>query len=365
MTPITRRSFLSKLGLSAVLVNAGHPPVMGKKLNIALCGLGRYAGIVAYGLESSLNCKLAGIVTGTPSKATEWQKKYAIPSKNIYDYNSFDKIGSNKDIDLVYICLPNALHKEMTIRAAKAGKHVIVEKPMAITAADCREMIDACQKAGVALAVGYRLHFEPYHIEIKRLGQQRVFGQVRLIEASLGYKSADTEITKPKEWRLKKALSGGGPLMNIGLYCVQSSRYVLGEEPVSVTAQFGPVINQLKFDEVEESITWQLNFPSGAVCNSSSSYSATFDRFFAAADEGSFELSPGLSYGPFAGKTSNGPLSFPTINQQTVQTDSIAAYILQGADLPAHISGEEGFKDMKVLQAIYQAANSGEKVLIQ
>jgi predicted dehydrogenase len=213
--------------------------------------------------------------------------------------------------------------------------------------------------------VGYRLHFEPYHIEIKRLGQQKVFGQVRLIEASLGYKSADIDITKPKEWRLKKALSGGGPLMNIGLYCVQVSRYVLGEEPVSVTAQFGPVTNQLKFDEVEESITWQLNFLSGAVCNSSSSYSATFDRFFAAADEGSFELSPGLSYGPFAGKTSNGPLSFPTINQQTVQTDSIAAYILQGTDLPTHISGEEGFKDMKVLQAIYQAANSGTKVMIQ
>ena len=145
------------------------------------------------------------------------------------------RLRKNKDIDLVYVVLPNAMHKEYTIRAAKAGKHVICEKPMATSAADCEEMIKACKDAGVQLAIGYRLHYEPYNLEIKRLGQEKVFGQVRLIESSLGYRTGD-----PAQWRLHKALSGGGPLMNVGIYCIQSSRYVLGEEPVSVTAQFGP-----------------------------------------------------------------------------------------------------------------------------
>jgi predicted dehydrogenase len=251
------------------------------------------------------------------------------------------------------------MHKEFTIRAAKAGKHVIVEKPMAFTPEDCQDMIDACKQANVQLAVGYRLHYEPYNQEIKRLGQQRVFGQVRLIEASLGYKSGD-----PNEWRLKKAIAGGGPLMNLGVYCVQCSRYVLGEEPIAVTAQFGPITNKQLFAEVEESITWQLEFPGGAVCTSTSSYNCSVDRFFAAADDGFFELSPAISYGPFKGRTTNGELNFPVINQQATQCDEIAKVLLENKELPSHIAGEEGLKDMKVLQAIYKAARTGSKVTI-
>ena len=251
------------------------------------------------------------------------------------------------------------MHKEYTIRAAKAGKHVIVEKPMATSVSDCQQMIEACKKAGVQLAVGYRLHTEPYHLEIKRLGQEKVFGQVRLIEASLGYKSGD-----PSEWRLKKAFSGGGPLMDIGIYCVQSSRYTLGEEPAYVTAQFGPVTDQKLFSEVEESITWQFEFPSGAICNSTSSYNCQFDRFFSSADEGSFELSPALGYGPYKGKTTNGELVFPTINQQAVQCDEIGKVLLDNRQLPVHISGEEGLKDMRILEAIYEAARTGRKISI-
>jgi len=205
--------------------------------------------------------------------------------------------------------------------------------------------------------MGYRLHYEPTHLEIKRLGQEKVFGQVRLIEVSLGYKSGD-----PSQWRLKRALSGGGPLMNIGIYCVQASRYVLGEEPIAVTAQFGPITKKDLFTEVEESITWQLEFPSGAVATSSSSYSCSVDRFFASADDGFFELSPAVSYGPFKGRTSKGELNFPVINQQAVQCDEIAKPILENQPLPNHITGEEGLKDMKIIEAIYKAANSVQKI---
>ncbi len=372
MENLSRRSFLHKVGMTAgttvaaltlphsLTVAASRvKPYEGKKLNIALCGLGRYAGYLAEGLQESQYCKLAGIITGTPAKAEEWKKKYAIPEGNIYNYKNFDEISHNKNIDLVYVVLPNAMHKEFTIRAAKAGKHVIVEKPMAITPQDCAEMIAVCNKAGVQLAMGYRLHYEPYNMEMKRLGQEKVFGQVRLVEASLGYKSGD-----PSEWRLNKALAGGGPLMNLGVYCVQASRYILGEEPISVTAQFGPITNKQLFSQVEESITWQLQFPSGAVGTSSTTYNCGIDRLFAGADEGFFELSPAISYGPFKGRTSKGDLSFPEINQQATQCDEIAKVILENKKLPSHIAGEEGLKDMKVLQAVYAAAQTGKKVSI-
>ena len=374
MKNYSRRSFLHNLGkgigatafsasLSAFRVSPTIKSTYSeKKLNVALCGLGRYAGALADGLETSGYCRLAGIITGTPAKAESWKKKYHIPDKNIYNYQNFDTIAANKDIDLVYVVLPNAMHREFVIRAAQAGKHVIVEKPMATSVKDCEEMISACQKAGVQLAMGYRLHFEPYHLEIKRLGQQKVFGQVRLIEASLGYQSGNAD---PSEWRMKKALSGGGPLMNLGLYCLQSCRYVLGEEPVSVTAQFGPVSNKKLFSEVEESISWQLVFPGGAVCTSTSSYNCNIDRFFASADNGFFELSPALSYGPFKGRTSQGELNFPVINQQTAQVDAIGKIILENKQLPSHITGEEGLQDMKIIEAIYQAAQTGKNIKIK
>lgn len=333
----------------------------GRKLNIALCGLGRYANILAQGLEETEYCRLAGIITGTPSKAVSWKAKYNIPDKNIYNYENFDDIAKNKDIDLVYVVLPNSMHKEYTIRAAKAGKHVIVEKPMALTAKDCREMIDACKNAGVQLAVGYRLHYEPHHQELMRLGQEKVLGQVRLIEVSLGY---CLEGIDPSDWHLKKVMSGGGPLMNLGVYCVQAGRYILGEEPTSVTAQFGPVTKPELFSEVEESITWQLNFSSGAVCTSSSSCMSNIDRLYASAEKGFFELSPAVSYGPFRGRSSEKEFNFPVINQQAAQMDGIGKLILDNKLFPEHINGDEGYKDMKVIDAIYKAANKSEKVFV-
>ncbi|MEP6736898.1 MAG: Gfo/Idh/MocA family oxidoreductase [Chryseolinea sp.] len=372
MNKQSRRSFINNVSVAATsaLMTSILPTSQsyamvpekiqtGKKLNIALVGLGRYASYVAEGLQTAQFCRLAGIVTGTPSKAVEWKKKYNIPGANIYDYQNFDRIAKNKDIDLVYVILPNSMHKEYTIRAAKAGKHVIVEKPIALNPEDCQEMIDVCKKAGVQLAVGYRLHFEPYNMEMKRLGQEKVFGPVRLVEASLGYNAGTAG-----EWRLKKEMAGGGPLMNLGVYCVQATRYVIGEEPISVTAQFGPVLRKELFTEVEESITWQLQFPGGAVGTSSTTYDCGIDRVFAAADNGFFELSPAISYGPFKGRTSEGDFNFPEINQQATQCDEIAKVILANKSLPVHINGEEGLKDMKVIKAIYAAAVSGKKVQI-
>ena len=372
MKKVSRRSFVKSIGIgvgSATILPTlvsfdSHylkhiQPYSGKKLNVALCGLGRYANILANGLAESEYCQLSGIITGTPEKAKNWKAKYNIPQKNIYNYESFDKIARNNDIDLIYIVLPNGMHKEYTIRAANAGKHVIVEKPMAFTEKDCQEMIDACKSAKVQLAVGYRLHYEPHNIEIKRLGQEKVFGEVRLIHASLGYNLTGTPLD---DWHLNKSLAGGGALMNLGVYCIQSNRYVLGEEPVSVTAQFAPKTMPELFKEVEENITWQLNFPSGAVCTSTVSSNCNIDRFYASAENGSFELSPAISYGPFKGRTSVEEFNFPVINQQAAQLDGIGKHIIERQQLPSHISGEEGLKDMRVIEGIYKAAKTGKNI---
>jgi len=374
MAKVSRRSFVKNMGLgvgaSAViptlvsfdqLSKTMFPAYQGRKLNIAICGLGRYGTLLAKGLEETSYCRLAGIITGTPEKAKSWKKKYQIPDANIYNYQNFDQIKDNKDIDLVYVVLPNSMHKEYTIRAAKAGKHVIVEKPMALNAKECQEMIDVCANAKVQLAVGYRLHYEPHHIEITRLGQDKVFGQVRLIEASLGYNMSNMPAD---DWHFKKALSGGGPLMNLGVYCIQSNRYVLGEEPISVTAQYGHKYSPELNKEVEESITWQLNFPSGAVGTSSTTTNCSIDRFYAAAENGYFELSPAISYGPFKGRTREKEFSFPMINQQAAQMDGISKIILENKELPSHIRGEEGLKDMRVIDAVYKAADGGNEIMI-
>ena len=382
MKNISRRSFVNKFGLgvgaTAVITTLPsfitqsekfHKPYKGKKMNIALCGLGNYANMLADGIVISDYCHLAGIITGTPEKAIKWKSKYNIPDKNIYNYQNFDEIVNNKDIDLIYVVLPNGLHKEFVIRAAKARKNVITEKPMAISVKDCEEMIQACKENSVQLAIGYRLHYEPTHLEIKRLGQEKVFGQVRYIEASLGYKTYDTLdkttiVDKSTDWRLNKKLSGGGPLMDLGVYCIQVSRYVTGEEPVSVTAQFGPINNKDRFSETVETISWQMEFPSGALANCNTSCGYNVDWFYASADEGSFELSPALSYGPFEGKTSEKELKFPVINQQQTQLDEICKLLLENKKLPDHITGEEGLKDIKVINAIYKAAETGEKVFL-
>ena len=162
----SRRRFIRNISTAAILSGTAGLPLIttGKsfrtkgKLGIALVGLGYYStDLLAPGLQKTENCYLAGIVTGTPEKEKIWSDKYGIPRKNIYNYGNFDDIAGNRDIDVVYVVLPNNMHREFTIRAARAGKHVICEKPMALNADECHEMISACKEAGVTLSIGYRL----------------------------------------------------------------------------------------------------------------------------------------------------------------------------------------------------------------
>lgn len=326
------------------------------KLGIALVGLGKYAGgQLAPALQETKHCYLAGIVTGTPEKAEEWKKKYDIPDKNIYNYQTFDSIKDNPDIDIVYVVLPNSMHKEYVIRAAKAGKHVICEKPMAITVEDCDEMIAACKEANRMLSIGYRLHFEPHNKEMMRLGKEKVYGNIKKI-------TADNGMAGTEGWRLDKKMAGGGPLMDVGIYCVQGACYTKNMEPVAVTAKEGPKTKPDVFKTIEESLTWEMEFPDGTIAACKSSYAEEMNLLHADADKGWFELSPAYEYEGIKGKTIDGKMDFPEVTQQALQMDDFALAV--SSNRPTPVPGEMGRRDVKILQAIYKAMETGQKVTI-
>lgn len=364
---LSRRQFLTQVGAAGVgasaltlpqLTDAYGRPAQGRKLGVALVGLGSYSkNQLAPALQQTQYCQLAGVVTGTPGKADEWVRKYNLPKQNVYDYQTFDRIADNPAIDVVYVVLPNSMHREYVVRAAQAGKHVICEKPMAVTVEDCQAMIDACKKANRQLAIGYRLHYEPYTQEMMRLGREKVFGDLKFLEASDGFKIGD-----PKQWRLNKQLAGGGPLMDVGIYAVQGVRLVTGLEPVSVTAQYAPKTDPQKFRDVEETMYWQFQFPNGITSNSTTSYSAGVERLYASAANGWFELAPAFGYGPLKGRTSKGPIEQPVVVHQAAHMDGVCQVLAQNKPLPDHVTGQEGLRDVRLLQAIYQAADTGRKI---
>ena len=350
--------FLSKKDLLAETKDENTGTYDGPVLRVAIMGLGSYGTRVADAMQSCTKAKLVGIISGTPSKITAWQAKYNIPEKNCYNYENFDAIKDNPDIDAVYIITPNALHKDQAVRVAKAGKHVISEKPMALNARDGEEMIAACKKVNVKLLVGYRMHFEPKTLEIIRMRKAGELGKIMFFQGLCGFRIGD-----PTQWRLNKQLAGGGSMMDIGIYAVNGSRYMVGEEPVWVSAQETKT-DTVKFKEgVDETIQFQLGFPGGAVASCLSTYAMNgLDKFYLNAEKGFAEMQPSTGYGPIMGKTNKGELIQEHKTHQTVQMNEMAGIILEGKQPVVPVDGEEALKDLKIIDAIYKAVKTGKKV---
>jgi predicted dehydrogenase len=330
-----------------------------RKVGFALCGLGSLSTHqLAPALQKTENCRLAGIITGTPSKAAAWKAKYGIPDKNIYSYETMHRLADNPDIDVVHVVTPNSIHLQNAVAAAKAGKHVLCEKPMEISAARCQEMIDAVKASGRLLAVGYRMHFEPHHLECVRLARSGAFGEMKMVDAYFGFQCP------PNVWRLNRALAGGGPLMDVGIYCLQASRYLTGEEPVSVKATLTQGSDK-RFAEVEESIVWETKFPSGALAHCGTSYNAEPAGYVRAlAQRGWFTLDPAFNYDGIRGMRSDGkPIEGADVDVFAAEMDDFASCILEGR--PTKVPGEEGLRDLKILMGIYEAARTGNHVDLQ
>lgn len=364
----TRRHFLHQAGLTTLAFSlpfaTNFAQEAGQKnqkvLRVAIMGLGSYGSRVAEAMKDCTRAKLVGVISGTPSKIEVWQQKYGIPPENCYSYDTVAEIKNNKNIDAVYVITPNALHKEHTIALAKAGKHVICEKPMAVNAQEGQEMIAACKAAGVQLLIGYRMHFEANTQDIVKKQRAGEFGKTLFFQGLSGFVIGD-----PSQWRLNKALSGGGAMMDIGIYSINGARYMLGEEPIWVTAQETKT-DPIKFKEgIDETITFQMGFPSGATASCLSTYSLNYlDKFFLNGTKGFAEMQPSTGYGPIKAKTHSGPLEHTHVTHQTTQMDEMAAIILDGKQPLIPVDGEEGLKDMRIVDAIFQAVKSGQKVFI-
>ena len=328
-----------------------------RKLGVALCGLGGYSlGQLGPALRLTQNCKLRGVVTGSPEKGALWAKSFGFPSTNIYHYDQMMELAGNPDIDIVYVVTPNALHARHVIAAAEARKHVICEKPMAVSVAECDAMLAACRANNVKLSIGYRLQFEPHYEELKRHAREKDWGAFARMSGGHSY------VMKQPQWRVERKLAGGGPLMDIGIYAIQAASMAARDvAPVAVIANERPKQRPEFFRDIEETIEWTMEFADGARGDFSTSYNETLNRFRADAAEGWMEFDPAYSYaGGVKVVTKAGPLDLVVPpSQQAVQIDDFARCARD--DVQSRVAGEMGRRDVAIMEAIYAPAAQGGK----
>jgi predicted dehydrogenase len=307
------------------------------------------------GIGQSANSKVTAIVTGDRDKAARLAEFHGVGQ--IVDYDGYDAFLRSSDVDAVYIALPNNLHADYAVRAARAGKHILVEKPLATSEQDGLAMIAAAREAGVFLMTAYRLHNEPgtvavlEHIRNDAIGRPLFFQSVFSFQATAG------------NHRLKAA-SWGGPLQDVGVYCVNAARHVFAEEPIEAAAMVHRPNDDPRFREVEASVAAMLRFPSGGLAQFVASFAATaVDTYRVVGTSGDLELAPGFRF-ETATRLSlrrDGEVretQFPQIDHFGAQVEYFSDCIKSGT--PPEPDGEEGLADLRALVAIEKAALTGQ-----
>jgi len=370
---ITRRGFLVKVGQGLAAANVAGtftyntaaqqfvPDPPGKKLGWAIVGLGSLSiNEILPGFAKCEKSKVVALVSGHPDKANKLALRYGVSQECIYNYQNYDSIKDNPEVDIIYIVLPNGLHAEYAVRGLQAGKHVLTEKPMANTPAQCQQMIDAARKADRMLMVAYRCRYEPYNREAIRIARSGELGSIKGILADAGFNIGD-----PTQWRLNKELAGGGSLMDIGIYALQAARYLSGEEPIEVNATMFTTPNDPRFKEVEETINFQLRFPSGVLANCSSSYGyAGQNHYRVVGTTGWLEMDPATVYRGLRMKVHHGNITeereLPARDHFALEMDHMSTCVLEKRE--PLTPGEEGLRDLRIMMAIYEAARTGRTV---
>ncbi len=363
MANLSRRNALKTLAVGgSALIFSPNILLAGtrkkEKLGVALVGLGYYStDLLAPALQQTKNCYLAGIVTGTPAKAAAWKEKYKIPDRNIYNYQNFDSIANNPDIDVVYIVLPPSMHKEYVVRAANAGKEVWCEKPMAMNPAECQEMIDACKKNKKSLAIGYRLHHEPNTQQYRRIVNEHLLGKVKKVDCAAGYVDNRTN-----HWKQTRAL-GGGVLYDMGVYAIQGARLGTGMEPIAIiSAQTSTTRPEIYKDGLDETVVARLEFPGGVMADIKTSFGENVNFMNIQCEKGDIKIAPYSGYNGIKASSPLGEIYTPydVPGQQAKQMDDDAISIMQKK--PMLVPGEEGLRDIRIVEAIYKCAASGKRI---
>jgi len=370
---LTRRNFMKKTGQGLLAAGAFEsllkpassqlhvPDPPGKKLGWAIVGLGSLS--INQILPAFAKCeksKVVAFVSGHPDKANKLALRYEVNKKNIYNYQNYDSIKDNPDVDLIYIVLPNGMHAEYTVRGLQAGKHVLCEKPMANTPAECQQMVDAGRKADRKLMIAYRCRYEPFNREAIRISQSGDLGPTQMILADAGFKAGD-----PSQWRLNKQLAGGGSMMDIGIYALNATRYLTGQEPTEVNAMIYSTPGDPRFKEVEEHVNFQLRFPSGILANCSSSYGYFHQSHFRVmGTEARLCLDPATWYSGLRmwieRDNTIEQKDLPSVDHFATEMDHMSDCVMQNKQ--PLTPGEEGLRDLTIITGIYEAARSGKTV---
>ncbi|WP_455169630.1 Gfo/Idh/MocA family protein [Aegicerativicinus sediminis] len=357
----TRRSFIKTTGLALV---ASSLPLYGlyksnrqRKLGVALVGLGYYStDLLAPALQLTQHCELKGIVTGSPDKIPFWQEKYGIKDSNVYNYENMHQIADNNEIDVVYIVLPNSLHKKYTIIGAEAGKHVWCEKPMAMDEEECREMIKSCNKNKRKLTIGYRMQHEPVTQTIISWNKKKPYGSISSIYAEAGFSMGSQN---PEHWKKHKKL-GGGAMFDMGVYPLNAVRYTTGLEPISVSAK-QKIIREDLFT-ADEITTFDLEFPGGIKASCRTSFAENRNILDVKCTKGWFKVQPFQSYRGVKATASDGKnISAYQGNQQAKQMDEDALAIINNTEVV--VPGEEGLRDIIIVDAIRKSASNNGNIV--
>lgn len=341
------------------------PLPMDQRVGYALVGLGHLT--LEEILPAFAQCKKSkpvALVSGSPEKLQKVAQQYGIKASSCYSYEQYDRLKDNPEVQAIYIVLPNSMHAEYTIRGAQAGKHILCEKPMANSSQQAQAMIDACNRAGRKLMVAYRIQYEPNNRMIRDMVRSKQYGAPKFVESFNCQSSAN-----PQHWRHIKALAGGGSLPDIGLYCLNTTRFILGEEPTEVFGyQYSTPGNPL-FREVEEVMSWQMRFPSGVIANCAAHYNVHESRRYRVLTEsGWMGLDPAFSYTGLKMETAHADgmverKETPILeqkNQFATEIDHFSACIMTNKQ--PFTPGEEGLQDHKIMEAIYQSASEGRPV---
>jgi predicted dehydrogenase len=342
------------------------PEVVKKKVGWALVGLGELTlGEIMPAFGGCKYSKPVALVSGHPDKAKRVASAYGMKEEAIYDYAGFDKIADNPEIEAVYIVLPNSMHAEFTIRAVKAGKHVLCEKPMATTLPDCEKMIAAADEAKRLLAIAYRLHYEPLNLKVMEMCKNQELGKVK------SFSSINGQNVKAPNIRLSGEL-GGGPVGDVGVYSINAARYVTGEEPVEVFAYAQKPEGDPRFAEVPQSVAYVMKFPSGVIADCVCSFGTTDSKWFRVmCDKGFIDMDPAFSYRGLKLKVQRdlgedakevAELPIKQVNHFTEEMDHFSQCILKGE--PPRTPGAEGLADMKIVLAIAESIKTGKPVKI-
>jgi predicted dehydrogenase len=372
---ITRRGFISRVGqgvLAARIPGALLQPAQaqlkvpdppGKKLGWAIVGLGSLS--INQILPAFAKCeksKVVAFVSGHRDKASKLALRYGVDPKNIYSYENYDSLKNNSEVEVIYVVLPNGMHAEYSVRGLQAGKHVLCEKPMANSPAECQQMIDAAHKADRKLMIAYRCHYEPYNREAIRIARSGELGPTQMILADAGFRIGD-----PTQWRLNKQMAGGGSMMDIGIYALNAARYLTGEEPKEVNAMISSTPGDPRFREVEEHVTFQLRFPSGILANCSSSYGYfQQSQYRVMGTDARLSLDPATWYSGLRLWIERANVieqrDLPSIDHFAAEMDHMSNCVMENQQ--PLTPGEEGMRDLSIIDSIYESARSQKMVTL-